>query len=186
MGKIWITSDTHFGHDREFIWAPRGYASAAENDSDIIKKWNEVVSTEDTVYHLGDVMLGDNINGMDCLKKLNGDIHIIRGNHDTDARWKLYDSLPNVTLEGWATMIKYKKMNFYLSHFPTLTANLSDKSIKQCVVNLFGHTHQQTNFYEDRPYMYHVGVDSHNSTPILLDDIIEEIFTKAKECENYL
>ena len=83
-------------------------------------------------------------------------------------------------------MIKYKKMNFYLSHFPTLTANLSDKSIKQCVTNLFGHTHQQTNFYEDRPYMYHVGVDSHNSTPILLDDIIEEIFTKAKECENYL
>lgn len=77
-------------------------------------------------------------------------------------------------------------MNFYLSHFPTLTANLNDKNIKQCVINLFGHTHQQTNFYEDRPYMYHVGVDSHNSTPILLDDIIEEIFTKAKECENYL
>ena len=41
MGKIWITSDTHFGHDREFIWGPRGYTSAAENDADIIKKWNE-------------------------------------------------------------------------------------------------------------------------------------------------
>ena len=67
MGKIWITSDTHFGHDREFIWGPRGYTSAAENDADIIKKWNEVVSSEDTVYHLGDVMLGDNINGIDCL-----------------------------------------------------------------------------------------------------------------------
>ena len=180
MGKIWLTSDTHFGHDREFLWSPRGYTSTAENNADIIKKWNEEVSPEDNV------MLGDNENGMNCLKQLNGDIHIIRGNHDTNTRWDLYNTLPNVTLEGWATMIKYKKMNFYLSHFPTLTANFSDKSIKQCVVNLFGHTHQQTNFYEDRPYMYHVGVDSHNSAPVLLDDIIEEIFTKAKECENYL
>ena len=177
MGKIWITSDTHFGHDREFIWGPRGYANSAEKDADIIKKWNEVVSPEDTVYHLGDVMLGDNENGMNCIKQLNGNIHIIRGNHDTDTRWELYDSFPNVTLEGWATMIKYKKMNYYLSHFPTLTANLDDGApIKARVINLCGHSHIKNRFKDmDKGLIYHVEIDCHNNFPISFDEILFDI-----------
>ena len=156
----------------------------------IIERFNSIVTNDDELYLLGDCILGNTEQNIEYLKRLNGKIHIILGNHDTMARQSAYKSLNNILDVKYADMIKIKTengtFNFYLSHFPTLTANLSDKSIKQCVVNLFGHTHQQTNFYEDRPYMYHVGVDSHNSTPILLDDIIEEIFTKAKECENYL
>jgi hypothetical protein len=30
--------------------------------------------------------------------------------------------------------------------------------------------------------MYHVGVDSHNCYPVNLDDIIEEMKAKVKEC----
>ena len=30
MSKIWITSDLHLGHDREFIWGARGYADVNE------------------------------------------------------------------------------------------------------------------------------------------------------------
>ena len=30
--------------------------------------------------------------------------------------------------------------------------------------------------------MYHVGVDSHNCYPVLLDTIIEDINQQAKEC----
>lgn len=96
MGKIWLTSDTHFGHDRDFIWQPRGYNSVYESDKDLIKKWNEVVSPEDDVYHLGDVMLGDNEYGLSCVKQLKGNIHLVRGNHDTDARMKLYNQCYNI------------------------------------------------------------------------------------------
>lgn len=53
-------------------------------------------------------------------------------------------------------------------------------------LNLYGHTHQTTNFYEDRPYMYHVGVDSHNGYPVLLDDIIEQMKIKVEECKAFL
>lgn len=183
MGKIFITSDTHFGHDREFLYGPRGFKSVQEADAEIIRRWNEVVGPEDTVYHLGDVMLNDNENGMNCLRQLNGHIKLIRGNHDTNSRMKLYETLDNVEVLGWAEVIKYKKYSFYLSHHPTLTSNLDDMSpLGMRMLNLFGHTHQQTKFHEGKPFMYHVGLDSHNCYPVLLDDVIEAMKAEVKVC----
>ena len=75
--KIWFVSDTHFGHQKEFLWGPRGFESSKEHDEAVIRNWNSVVAPEDIVYHLGDVMLGDNEYGLECLKRLNGKIHII-------------------------------------------------------------------------------------------------------------
>ena len=149
----------------------------------MIKNWNETVSAEDTVYHLGDLMLGDNLYGIECVKRLNGYIKLIRGNHDTDARWKLYEKLPNVELVGWADVIKYKKYNFYLSHHPTLTSNLEKAPhLRMHLINLYGHTHQMSKFYQDMPYMFHVGLDSNNNRPILLDDAIELMKEETKRC----
>ena len=183
MSKIFLTSDTHFGHDREFLWGPRGFTSSQEHDEAVIKNWNETVSAEDTVYHLGDLMLGDNLYGIECVKRLNGHIKLIRGNHDTDARWKLYEKLPNVELVGWADVIKYKKYNFYLSHHPTLTSNLEKAPhLRMHLINLYGHTHQTSKFYQDMPYMFHVGLDSNNNKPILLDDAIELMKEETKRC----
>ena len=67
-----------------------------------------------------------------------------------------------------------------------LTGNLEKESLKQMSLNLYGHTHQTTNFYMDMPYMYHVGVDSHNCYPVLIDNIIQEMNDKVKECIDYL
>ena len=53
-------------------------------------------------------------------------------------------------------------------------------------LNLYGHTHQTTNFYQDMPFMYHVGVDSHDGYPILLDDIIQQMKDKVEECKSFL
>lgn len=183
MSKIFLTSDTHFGHDREFLWGPRGFTSSQEHDEAVIKNWNKTVSAEDTVYHLGDLMLGDNLYGIECVKRLNGHIKLIRGNHDTDARWKLYEKLPNVELVGWADVIKYKKYNFYLSHHPTLTSNLEKAPhLRMHLINLYGHTHQMGKFYQDMPYMFHVGLDSNDNRPILLDDAIELMKEETKRC----
>ena len=78
MSNIWITSDTHFGHDKDFIWKARGYCSIQEHDEDLIKKWNERIKPDDIVYHLGDVIMGEAEHWLECLKKLNGEIHILR------------------------------------------------------------------------------------------------------------
>jgi calcineurin-like phosphoesterase family protein len=63
-----------------------------------------------------------------------------------------------------------------------MTANLEKESLKQCLLNLYGHTHQKSNFYQDIPMVYHVGVDSHDCFPVSLDVIIDEIKAKANEC----
>ena len=182
MGKIFVTSDLHFGHDREFVWGARGFKSIEEHDAEIIKRWNEVVTAEDDVYILGDLMLGDNAHGIHCLSQLNGKLHILTGNHCTSARQKLYHTLENmVEFCGCATTIKYKKKQLYLSHYPTITSNM-EANPHQAVFNLYGHTHQTTNFYNGQPFMYHVGVDSHNCYPVLLDDVITEIKNEIDAC----
>ena len=40
MGRIFVTSDLHFGHDRGFLYEPRGFNSPEEHDKGIIKNLN--------------------------------------------------------------------------------------------------------------------------------------------------
>lgn len=176
MSRIWITSDWHFGHNRDFLYTPRGFIDIETHNKTLIENHNSVVEDDDDIYVLGDLVLGDIETGMECVAQMRGRLHIVRGNHDTDRKWEMYKELPNVVeLCGWATMIKYKKYHFYLSHFPTMTPNIGKESLKETVINLFGHTHQQTRFYNGIAQMYHVGIDTHNNYPILLDNIIEDI-----------
>lgn len=186
MPNIWLSSDFHFGHDREFIWGPRGFNSIEEHDEEIVKRYNAVVSDEDDVYVLGDLMLGNNNHGIECINRLKGKLHVIFGNHDTDARKTLYKMLPNVVETADALRFKYNKYHFYCSHYPTITSNLEKESLKQVEINLYGHTHQINEFYEDRPFMYHVGVDSNNCHPVLIDDVISRCENKVIECIEYL
>ena len=182
MGNIFATADLHLGHDRAFVWGARGFKSIEEHDAEIIKRWNEVVTAEDDVYILGDLMLGDNAHGIQCLSQLNGKLHILTGNHCTSTRQKLYHTLENmVEFCGCATTIKYKKKQLYLSHYPTISSNM-EANPHQAVFNLYGHTHQTTNFYNGQPFMYHVGVDSPNCYPVLLDDVITEIKNELAAC----
>ena len=50
---IFLTSDLHFNHDREFVWKVRGFTSVQEMNETIVKNWNSVVNPDDDVYVLG-------------------------------------------------------------------------------------------------------------------------------------
>lgn len=183
--KIWFTSDTHFGHDKEFLYGPRGFASIGQHDWEIIRNWNSVVGPDDEVYHLGDMMLVDNEKGLHCVGMLNGHIHIILGNHDTETRAELYKRRPNVVEVTYATQLRYKKNYFFLCHYPVITANYDDqKPWAMHLINLFGHTHQKEKFYNNNPYMYNVGLDAHNNYPVEINEIIADIKAKKLECDS--
>ena len=190
MGAIYLTSDLHFNHDREFVWGARGFCCVNEMNEAIIERWNAIVAPEDDVYVLGDLCLGGagmNAPNQHLIEMLNGKIHIILGNHDTAARIEMYRFCKNVVEEPkYADMLHYKGYHFYMSHFPTLTANLEKESLKQCTICLFGHTHQKDPFYQDIPFMFNVGMDAHNCTPVLLDDAIEMMKNKVQECKEQL
>lgn len=154
-------------------------------NSTYVSNWNSLVDNKDDIYVLGDLMLGDASN-IKFIEQLNGRIHIALGNHDNKARQKMYEKLSNVVEISWAIRLDYKKHHFLMTHWPCMTGNLEQESLKQGILNLFGHTHQNDNFFNEMPFMYHVGVDSHNGKPVLLDNIIEEMYQKVKECKMYL
>ena len=141
--QVWITSDLHLGHDKPFIWEARGFDSVQEMNQTIIKNLQKTITKPtDELYICGDVTLGE-IN-RELLWQIPGRVHVILGNHDTDARTQVYKDL------GWSVSfgerIKYTdgtqkgQMSFLLTHYPTLTANPGDRP-NQCVVNISGHTH---------------------------------------------
>ena len=73
-----------------------------------------------------------------------------------------------------------------MTHYPCMTGNLEKESLKQCTLNLFGHTHSKEKFYQDIPFMYNVAMDAHNCTPVHIDQIIEDMKAKVKECKEML
>jgi calcineurin-like phosphoesterase family protein len=191
MNNIWFTSDTHFCHEKEFLWKPRGFNSVEEMNEALVENWNKVVKPEEPVYHLGDLALTDMEKALPYLMRLNGTIYWIRGNHDTRKKIDYFmDECPSIWDIGYADVLKIGKHSFFLSHYPTLTCNFDEKKFSQHVINLHGHTHQQTNWlHADNPFMYHVGVDSHNCTPVHIDEVITDIknrwFQQEKLYEKY-
>lgn len=173
---IYLTSDTHFCHDKSFLYNPRGFTSIVDHNETIVKNWNSIIDDNDIVYHLGDVILNNDDIGMNYLRQLKGQIKLIRGNHDSDRRWERYKELPNVELLGYANVLKYKKFTFYLSHFPTLCSNYDDKGLRNRVINLCGHSHTKDKFADaEKGVIYHVELDAHNNTPVCIDNIIQDL-----------
>ena len=182
MGEIYFSSDLHFCHNKSFLYEPRGFSSVEEMNEAIVNNWNKIVKPEDTVYLLGDVILNDVETGYQCLNALSGYINIILGNHDGKTKIDLFKRIPNINIMGYAWLLQYHKFNFFLSHYPSITSNYDDKDLKKRTINLHGHIHSTNNFlFPDNPFMYHVGLDSHNCTPVNVDEIISDIKYKYQE-----
>lgn len=182
VSKIFFTSDTHFNHDREFVYSPRGFKTIQEMNGTLVKNWNETVGNDDDIYVLGDFFLGTDFNYIqEVLNKLNGRIHLVTGNHDTPSKITEYTSWNNIVEIADALRIRYKKREFFLCHYPVLTASL-EQDPNKAVINLFGHTHSKDKFYEDRPYMYNVAVDANDNKPVEIEEILTAFNDKVKEC----
>lgn len=180
---IWLTSDLHLFHNKDFIYEPRGFASIEAMNEAIERNWNDTVNNDDEVYILGDLMVGgkavSNEVGMEVVRRLKGKKHIIIGNHDTNTRIKLYQQEASIVEVQYAKMMRYKGRSLYLSHYPTFTANLEHEKPKQWIINFFGHTHTKERFFNGIPFMYNVALDAHDNRPVLLDDALREIKERA-------
>lgn len=163
---IYYVADTHFRY--EPMVAGRGFETAEQMDEALVAAWNEVVTDEDTVYHLGDV--GYNGGHVPCriLARLKGHKHLIRGNHDTayDDAPLLYRYFESVTdfLE-----IDDGPYHIFLSHYPILL----DKRNRYMI---HGHLHASGQFHEilkTLPGVLNAGVDLNGFRPVTLEELIE-------------
>ncbi len=85
--NYWWTSDYHFSHFNIIRYCKRPFETAEEMNETIIRKHNERVKPEDTVFFLGDfIFKGGKEGGVEKYrqfeKRLNGKFIFIKGNHD--------------------------------------------------------------------------------------------------------
>ena len=176
---IYFSSDLHFNHNKPFVYEPRGFKDVYEMNRTIINNFHKIVTPEDDLYILGDIMLGDLEEGIKLVHQLPGKLHLIWGNHCTDNRKAvLAESWNVVEVLGWASMLKVDHYHFYLSHFPTCTTNFDDyiKPLRQRTLCLAGHTHSKELF---EPYgSYNVAVDAHDCYPVSIEQIILDFIKK--------
>lgn len=190
--KIWVTSDQHF-QDRN-IWAKyshdtRPFHSQGEHDAMMINAWNSVVSPEDIVFVLGDFIMGAADGVQPILNRLNGTIYLIRGNHDTDNKIEQYRHYPEkvVSIEDYMILC-YKGKFIVMNHYPVEgdsgpkqnhlkndgwqnATEFFGQNYDDCIY-LYGHVHGNAP-HDMEWHSYHVGVDTNNLTPVLLDDIVD-------------
>lgn len=138
-----LVSDTHFSHLgvcqflREDGTKLRPFTTPEEMDEELVKRWNETVSKNDKVYHLGDVSIGK--KGLKVLERLNGDKVLIRGNHDTKKLSAYTKYFRDV--RGCHVLDK-----MILTHVP-----VHPESKGRFLANVHGHTHARRVMKEEEP-----------------------------------
>lgn len=170
MANIWLISDTHFNHNKDFIWKARGFNSVEEMNTAIIENWNSAIKPDDIVYHLGDIIMGDLNAGIKIIKQLNGNINLAIGNHDTDTRIKAFKDLSNIKDIQFGYRLNHSKKKFFLTHYQTLTGNFDNSK----TYSIHGHTHSPNPFCE-YDLMYNVNCEAHNCCPVAWEDMLLDI-----------
>lgn len=166
---IYFISDTHFYHNNIIKYCNRPFKDNNEMNKTIISNWNSIINKGDIVYHLGDFCLSSDEEIKNIFDELNGNIILIRGNHDRKSV-KFYEDIGFKVLKNAPIILdEYKLM---LSHVP-----IPDTKIKDGYVNLYGHIHNKK-LNENYPSKYyrnntHINVcaDVTNFKPISLDEI---------------
>lgn len=167
--KCVFTSDLHFSHKKFVTLKFRPHFNTVdEMNETIVGNWNEVVNKRDRVYLLGDVALGRPEAAAKLLKRLNGRIYLIRGNHDDVAEHKLV--APRFE---WIKDLHYfqvEKQKIMLCHY----AMRSWRAMHHGSWMLFGHSHGHL---DDVPTLrtMDVGVDCNAFFPLTFEMIKKKI-----------
>jgi len=157
---IFFTADSHFGHDKIRSYCKRPFQTVEEMDETLIKNWNSVVTSWDTVYHLGDFAFGNAEKIKSYLNRLRGNKIFILGNHDKN--------LHKVRQVKEVLEISILDKTIFLSHYAHRTWSKSFHGSW----HLFGHSHGTL---PDYGLSFDVGVDCWNFTPVSLDQVSEKM-----------
>lgn len=140
MKVVKIVSDTHFYHNKLIELGVRNYANVDEMNLAIMQKWNQEISPNDRVIHLGDFAFGDDLSAIEkIIKQLNGNITLILGNHDTAFK------VGNLYTKYFKCLGGMSWNDYYFSHEPVHATVINPKQLRttgrRATINVHGHLH---------------------------------------------
>lgn len=155
---IWLISDTHFDHKNIIKYCGRPFSDLREMNGVLLNNWNKTLGSKNTIYFLGDASFGKKSRKPSYwLRKLNGNIRYIRGNHENEPLGKKYE------------VLDYRGYRFLLIHDPNKAKNFNGWVI---------HGHVHNNDLRKYPFInganktINVSVETINYKPVSLDWII--------------
>lgn len=168
MKDIWFISDTHFRHAailgfKDYAGLTvRPFLTVDEMDEAMIDCWQSVVKPQDIVYHLGDVLFGE--NKAEWLEqhfaKLNGTKHLVLGNHDN----------PKFLAPYFKSISLWQQFDGIIaSHAPLHSSTLAETHrFSDNILNVHGHIH--SNPSPEGNYRC-VSVEQIDYTPINIEEL---------------
>lgn len=158
----YVISDHHFYHNNIIEYTDRPFRTVEEMNSNMIKKWNKNVSENDTVIYGGDLLFGSAEKANELIDDLNGNMMIIKGNHDSFSQ----ENIKAPTVED--TILQYDGFRFWYTHRPD---NIPDDWNQW---KLHGHVHNDMDFIDYQNNRVNVSVEVLEYNPIPL-----KMITKA-------
>lgn len=170
--QVWFVSDLHFSHKNIMRHHPErakefgiSVDDIAAHDRKLIEQWNNTIGKKDHVYIIGDFSFGNTDEVRRLVQKLNGQKHLILGNHDKSSAINANQSYFNEVVQLKEATFKpknfpYLKENFriFMCHYPMLTWDSKMHGVVCCV----GHVHGFLDDYfkETKNLTIDVGYDS--------------------------
>jgi calcineurin-like phosphoesterase family protein len=165
--------DLHFFDPNIILSAPRHFSFVKEMNDFMVAQWNSSATSDDDVFVLGDFFDFNHCckqDAYDILDRLNGNIILIAGNHDTHLDY---------FKEYGLTVIEYPilKDNFWImSHEPMFVTEAAPYA------NIFAHVHLNPMYKTVSTRSFCVSAERLNYKPIPLDDI-KKMVMEYKEPE---
>lgn len=179
MSNVFFTSDNHFFHDlmlKIYTNTRRG-ADVLEMNELMIQEWNSTVKPEDVVYCVGDFAMSNAKNIKSVLGRLNGELHMITGNHDkvikSDYSLQKYFKTIQTELD-----VSVAGQRYFIYHYPIFEWN----GFYHGVIHIHGHVHGKMNnvlHYNS----VDVGIDARSDNlmrPFSLEEVLQKV-QKQKE-----
>ena len=182
-GRVYITSDIHYGHKNICrgvtnwrtpegevpINSTRDFSTIEQMNSAIVDRINSKVGQEDTLIMLGDIAFGgfENI-GIFLDRLVCKNIYLILGNHDHHIK-----NDRGYIKERFISVRDYVELNidgvdFVLCHYPLASWHGLNKG----VVHLHGHVHLSAQNKWGNGKKLDVGMDGNNMYPYSITEIV--------------
>lgn len=183
--KMWFTSDLHLGHININRLANRPFTSVEELNETLIERWNARVGVDDLVIIVGDICMGKIAESLALVQRLNGDKHLVPGNHDRVwpgnkpemvSKFEPAYAMVGLTVVRPQITVHFGGRKWRVCHFPAFGDSHGEdrytewRPIDDGQLLIHGHTHSQERI---RGNQIHVGVDAWDFAPVSAEEIVE-------------